>query len=209
MSSCQIIKLTVGWLQTNCYLIVDRATQEGLIIDPGGDPKLIIDTIKQHSIQPIAIINTHGHGDHIGGNAQLSSIFNVPIWIHEADANMLTNSTLNLSANFGFEVVSPSAERFLNDQTLVDWPRQEINVLHTPGHSRGSICLLGDGWLISGDTLFNQSIGRTDLPGGDLQQLLSSIKDKLICLPDAVSVYPGHGAETTIGYERANNGYLC
>lgn len=209
MSATQIKKFELGWLATNCYLIIDQATQRAMVVDPGGQPNEVIAYIKQNQLEPIGIINTHGHGDHISGNSLLSGAFNnLPILIHCQDEAMLTNDQLNLSAQYGFEIGSPSASRCLNDGDIIEIGQTQVKVIHTPGHTPGSICLLTEDCLLSGDTLFFESVGRTDFPGGDSHAILESIKNKLYPLAATMKVYPGHGPSTSIGHEQLHNHFV-
>lgn len=208
MSTSMIESITVGWLETNCYLVIDKSTKESIVIDPGSDATAIINAINRLEIKILAIINTHGHGDHIAANSDINQVFHCPIWIHRDDADMLNNPVKNLSSQFGLSVNSISADRQLMDNEIIEFGRSRMRVIHSPGHSPGSICLLGDEWLISGDTLFYQSIGRTDLLGGNYQMIIESIKQKLFILDDKLTVYPGHGPFTTIEEEKINNLYV-
>lgn len=203
--------LVVGGVGTNCYIIGCEETREGAIIDPGGAPNSIMRIVDQEQLKIKYIINTHGHVDHIGGNAKIKELTNAQILIHEADAKMLTSSASNYSLFMGWPVTSPPADWLLKDGDVIKIGNTiELEVIHTPGHSPGSICLKlkGGKILFSGDTLFAGSVGRTDFPGGSHTQLIKSIKERLMCLEDDVVVYPGHMPPTTIGYERLNNPFL-
>ena len=188
---------TVGMFGTNCFLVADVETQEALIIDPGFDreseAKTILKEIEHNEFEVKYIINTHGHVDHIGGNSTLKEVTGAPILIHERDAHRLSNSL---------------AARKLRDGDLIEIGSVKLRVVHTPGHSEGSIILLGTDAVFSGDTLFAGSIGRFDLPGGSLVELKNSLRTKLLILPDFLKVYPGHGPVTHIGEERRHNPFL-
>ncbi len=188
---------TVGMLAANCFLVGNTETNEAIIVDPGFDreseAKTIINEIERNEFEIKYIINTHGHPDHNGGNRILKDYTKAPILIHEYDASLLSN---------------PSADRKLRDGDLIEIGSIELRVVHTPGHSKGSIILLGSDVVFSGDTLFAGSIGRFDLPGGSLNELVNSLKNNLLTLPDHVKVYPGHGPVSTIGEERRHNPFL-
>ena len=188
---------TVGMLAANCFLVADAQTREAIIIDPGFDSeseaKTIINEIERNEFEVKYIINTHGHPDHTGGNQTMKDYTKAPILIHEYDAPLLKN---------------PPADRKLHDGDLIDAGNIKLKVIHTPGHSKGSVILLGSDVVFSGDTLFAGSIGRYDLPGGSLDELINSLKNSLLTLPDHVKVYPGHGPVSTIGEERRYNPFL-
>jgi len=182
--------------------------KEAGVIDPGGPVDGIERFLRENSLKLQWIINTHGHGDHIAGNAALQQKFEVPIWIHAADREMLSSPTANLSAFMGESVTSPDADRELNDGDQIALGNEWIQVITTPGHTPGGISLLSPGLAFVGDTLFFESIGRTDFPGGNHQELLKSIRERLFLLPAQTKVFPGHGEVTSIGYEMKNNLYV-
>jgi hydroxyacylglutathione hydrolase len=203
------IKLPVGELGSNCFLAWDEAARECVVIDPGAEGERIIEAIRKRDLGVKYILNTHGHGDHIGANADIKAEFEVPILIHEADAPMLTDPALNMSLAFGPAVVSPPADAFLVPGDKVKFGSVELEVILTNGHSPGGVSLYdGEGIVFTGDALFPGSIGRCDLPGGDLGTLLQAIRKGLLVLPDETQVLPGHGQNTTIGQERKWNPYL-
>jgi glyoxylase-like metal-dependent hydrolase (beta-lactamase superfamily II) len=187
---------TVGMLGTNCYVVGDKGSGEAVVIDPGFDTESeaqrILDEAERNGLLIKYIINTHGHPDHNGGNIVLKDHTNAPILIHEADASMLNN---------------PPADRTLREGDIIEVGDVKLKVMHTPGHSPGSIALLAGEYVFSGDTLFAGSIGRYDLPGASLDELVKSLK-KLLTLPDRVRVCPGHGPVTNIGEERRSNPFL-
>jgi len=208
-----IIKmLTVGALYTNCYIVGCAETREALIMDPGFDREAeaqrILREVDQRDLQVRYIVNTHGHPDHTSGNGVVKKATGAPILIHEYDAPMLTEAGKGLARLFGLRTESPLADKTLHDGDLIQIGGVTLKVLHTPGHSRGSISLLGDDVVFTGDTLFAGSIGRYDLPGGSFQEIMRSIKNRLARLPDHVKVYPGHGPASTIGEEKRNNPFL-
>lgn len=204
----KIIQIDVGNLGTNCYLVYCEHTRETAIIDPGDHGDTILRKIQQEKLKPVCIINTHGHADHIGANAKVKEATGVPVYIHGADAGMLTSAAKNLSGFVGAGFTCPPADRILSDGDVLSVGQITIEVLHTPGHTPGGICLNTGGAVFSGDTLFAESIGRTDFPGGSYSQLITSIKDKLMTLADDTKVFPGHGPETTIGWERKMNPFI-
>ena len=191
-----IYRIVVGELQTNCYLLVDAETKRCLIIDPGGDFQKIRSFIRSRNLTPLFIINTHGHADHIAANSQ----FGLPVYIHEDDAGFLSDPHKNLSPS-PF-IVQGRPERLLKDGNIIKAGNLNLEVIHTPGHTPGSICLLCGETLFSGDTLFASGVGRTDIPYSSAEKLINSIKSKLFVLADNIKVYPGHGPATTIGQEK-------
>ena len=194
-------KLVVGFNQANCYVFGDE--KEQIIIDPGADYKTIKSFIDKHSFNVIAIVNTHGHADHIGANKN----FSLPVWIHEADAEFLAEPKKNLSVIFGLAIRSQPASRILKDKDIIKVGGLELEVIHTPGHTPGSICLKHDNIVFTGDTLFREGIGRTYFPYGSEEKLLKSIKAKLLSY-DNVTIYPGHGPTSSIAWEKAKNPFL-
>jgi hydroxyacylglutathione hydrolase len=204
-----IRRLIVSAFETNCWVVGDPTTREALIIDPGDFAENIIEAVRADGLNVRAIVDTHGHADHIGANGRLKTESGCPIMIHESDAPYLSDPNLNLSAMFGeSEPLSPPADRLLRDGDEILVGGLVFRVIHTPGHTPGGICLLLGDVLFAGDTLFAGSIGRTDFPNGSHEQLIHSIRERLLSLPDDVVVYSGHGPETTIGIERASNPFL-
>lgn len=200
--------LTVGPLGVNCYIVGDDKTREAIVVDPGGNARDILDTLRREQLQCVAIVNTHAHFDHIIALTEVRERTGAPFMLHVDEAKVLASASLGAKM-FGFAMAQlKPAERLLRDGDAVRFGDVSLKILHTPGHTPGGICLLGDGWVISGDTLFQAGIGRTDLPGGDYATLMASIRDKLLTLPDAMVVYPGHGDSTTIGEERQLNPFL-
>ncbi|MBL7071245.1 MAG: MBL fold metallo-hydrolase [Candidatus Omnitrophica bacterium] len=200
-----IKKIVVGGLETNCYIFADLNTKEAALIDPASDGDNVIKSeLQKHGLLLKCIINTHGHGDHISSNYK----FDAPIYIHKLDANFLENTELNLSAAFGLKITSPPASRMLDDGDVIEVGGLKLKVLHTPGHTPGGISLLGDGIVFTGDTLFHNSVGRTDFTYGSGRQLVNSIRIKLLPLADETVVYPGHGPSSTIGRERRDNTFI-
>ncbi|QGT99114.1 MBL-fold metallo-hydrolase superfamily [Candidatus Syntrophocurvum alkaliphilum] len=201
--------LQINHMGVNCYIVGCEETKEVAVIDPGGNPKGIVNFLKDNELKAVYIINTHGHIDHIGGNSGVKERTNAKILIHENDAEMLTNSVANFSFLMGDKVTSPAADEFMEDGDVIKIGNTvELEVIHTPGHSTGGVCLKCGDVIFVGDTLFQGSIGRTDFPGGSHKELIQNIKDKLLCYEDEVVAYPGHGPATTIGFERKNNPFL-
>ncbi|MGB2600138.1 MAG: MBL fold metallo-hydrolase [Candidatus Omnitrophota bacterium] len=199
-----ISKFVVGPLETNCYVIHERSSLKGLLIDPGVYDPDVVKYIRDNNIDVLYTLNTHGHADHIFGD----SGFGYPVLIHELDEPYLRDGEKNL-AGWLNEVMKPvKTERLLKDGDDVVVGSLIFEVMHTPGHTPGGISVKLDSFLFSGDTLFFEGVGRTDCPGGDHEALFRSINEKLMALPDFVRVFPGHGPETTIGHERKSNPFL-
>lgn len=198
--------LVVGAFQENCYLACQG--NHAIVIDPGDDPTGIIEEIQKNHLILDAIVCTHAHLDHVGAVEKLMDATGAPFCLHEADATML-HTVPTQALMFGLSAAQPpKPTRLLKEGDVITADSLTLEVIHTPGHTPGGICLKGEGVIFTGDTLFAGSIGRTDLPGGNHQQIIQSIKEKLMPLDDATIVYPGHGAESTIGNERRNNPFL-
>lgn len=199
-----VVRLVVGPMEVNCYIVYDPFTREACVIDPGSDGAKIKKAAGKEGLKIGFIINTHGHGDHIGANGDLG----VPIYIHRLDAGFLRDPKKNLSAFFFFSIKSPEASRLLEDGDSVKLGSASLGVLHTPGHTPGSISLVSGGAVFTGDTLFRECVGRTDFEYGDEGTLMKSIHEKLMPLGDETAIYPGHGEASTIGHERESNPFL-
>ncbi|MCZ2340556.1 MAG: MBL fold metallo-hydrolase [Bacteroidales bacterium] len=198
----------------NSYILWVEGSSEALIVDPGFEPDLILDVIRQKQLTPVAILNTHGHVDHIAGNKAMKTYFpDAPLLIGSGDAPMLTDPMRNLSGPFGFHIVSPPADRLVNAGDILQYAGMELLVHEIPGHSPGhvvyAITAAEPPILLGGDVLFAGGIGRWDFPGGSQQQLLDGIRTKLWPLPAATRVFPGHGPSTTIGTERTTNPFVA
>jgi glyoxylase-like metal-dependent hydrolase (beta-lactamase superfamily II) len=203
----KVLMMALGDYQTNCYLIYDEDTKDALVVDPGFSGKEITRIINEHGLKVKYIINTHCHGDHIGANAFVKQSTGAPLLIHKAEAPMLSDARQNLTG-YMETLTEMTADGYLEEGQVLEVGKMRFQVLHTPGHSLGGVCLVGEGVCISGDTLFQGSIGRTDFPGGSFKQLEASIQNKLYCLDDDVVVLSGHGPATTIGDEKRTNPFV-
>ena len=202
-----IRSMPVGPLQANCYLVGCEQTHQAVVIDPGGDVDRILKALEKDQLTLAAIVNTHGHFDHVGGNRELKDATHADLMIHKGDAPMLSQLGQTAAA-WGLRADnSPTPDRYLEDGEVLAIGNLEFSIIHTPGHSPGGICLYEKSAeaLFVGDTLFAGSIGRTDLPGGDYDTLISNIQQKLFSLPDTTKVYNGHMEPTTIGKEKRFN----
>ena len=209
MDDIVIIKrLVVGSLSANCYIVGSEATREGLLIDPGGNAEDIFKAISDSGLDIKIIVLTHGHSDHIAALYDIQDRTGAEVAIHSADAQFL-HGRGSLSMMFGISYKTPDPpDRLLNEGDIIDVGDLHFSVLHTPGHTPGSICLLTDNKVFTGDTLLYRSIGTTLMPGSSRRQLIDSIHTRLMVLPDNTTVYPGHGRETTIGAERQHNPFI-
>ena len=196
----------------NTYVVWLDGRTDALVIDPGLEPDLILDCLQQLGLTPAAILNTHGHADHIGGNAAMKRAYpDVPLVIGEHEAVMLTDPWVNLSAVFGTPITSPPADRTLAEGETIDYAGIALEVRHVPGHSPGHIVFVHHAkptHVFGGDVLFRGGIGRFDFPGGSERALLDGIRQKLYTLPPDAVVYPGHGPVTTVGHEKATNPFV-
>lgn len=201
-------RLPLGIYQANCYIISDESTLETAVIDPGGDFNELKNYLGKKQLKVKYIILTHAHGDHIGAVEELKAYSGAPVCLHEGDVEMLKNSRKNYTVAMGYDKVELDADMLLYDGQVLELGNTKLTVIHTPGHSKGSICIACENSLFSGDTLFASSIGRTDLEGGSYDAIINSIKTKLMVLQDDIRVYPGHGEATTVKEERENNPFL-
>ncbi len=200
--------LVVGPLGVNCYILGDETTREAIVVDPGGNARDILNALQHNRLQVKAIVNTHAHFDHILALNEIRASTHASFMIHADEVPVLAAAKAS-AASFGMGVSQPApADRLLKDGDEVAAGSLRFQVLHTPGHTPGGICLLQDKHVFVGDTLFQGSIGRTDFPGGDYATLMMSIRDKLLPLADDTIVYPGHGASTTIGEEKQLNPFV-
>ncbi len=215
MSKMKINHYVVGMVQTNCYIVINDETKECFIIDPGASGKQIAEKLRQDSLIPVAVLLTHGHFDHAASAKTLAKEFDIKIYAHEEEADTLRDPQKNVSWMIQLKE-SYDADVFLKDEEVIKLAGFEIKVLHTPGHTQGGCCyyIAEEAVVFTGDTLFAQSVGRTDFPGGSMSQIVRSIQEKLMTLNEAgnletdIMVYPGHNDPTTIETERMENPYL-
>jgi len=200
----EVKSFVIGPIETNCYVVYDTITKTGFLIDPGFFDEDVRSFIKKNNITIKNIIDTHGHSDHILANGK----FAYPILIHKDDNSFLRNPMKNLSILSGNILISPKAERLLEDGDVIEGGDIKLEVIHTPGHTPGSISLKTEDKIFTGDTLFFEGVGRTDLPGGDGKKILDSIKKRLMVFDDNIKIFPGHGPSSTIEHERKNNPFL-
>jgi glyoxylase-like metal-dependent hydrolase (beta-lactamase superfamily II) len=201
-------KISVGALQSNCYILASQRNSRAIIIDPGAEARKIRKVLEKYNLAPALVINTHGHYDHIGADDE----FKVPVYAHKLDAPMLKDARLNMSGLFSLPRTVKSEVILVEDNQVIESDGIQLKVMHLPGHTPGGIGLLlqkpASGIVFTGDALFYHGIGRSDLDGGDEEALIKAIKEKLLILADATEVHPGHGASSTIGEEKMNNPYL-
>lgn len=200
----RIDTLAVGHMQANCYIVSSQKTGNAILIDPGDEYDKINDFLEKNKLTAKLIVHTHGHIDHI----QADNEFNLPVYAHKSDLGLLKNPEKNLSSFLSHPFTVKREIVILEDGQSVALDDLRLTVLHTPGHTPGGICLKVNNAVFTGDTLFAGSIGRTDFPGASEEQLLQSIRDKLINLADDTIVYPGHGPESTMGREKRTNPFL-
>lgn len=203
----EILVFKTGPVKANTYFLV-YAPGKAAVIDPGGNERWLLSELDTCGLTVTHILLTHGHFDHIGAAGAIYNKFNCHICVHEQDAHMLPDPVANLSASFGARVTAPEADTLLVHGSVIHLGSKNVTVIHTPGHTKGGVCFLADNLLFTGDTLFHNSIGRTDFPGGDYDELLASIKNNLFTLPGDYVVHPGHEEETTLSYERQENPFL-
>lgn len=193
--------IIAGMYEENCYLLIDDNTKECGIIDPGGSTKKIENEIVSKGLKAKFILITHGHADHVDGVEELSKALNIPFYISKVDEEYMSKD------DFVYGSLS-KADGYLKEGDTVSLGNHTIKVIETPGHTKGGLCFLVDDLLFTGDTLFQGSVGRTDFIGGDMGEIINSIKSKLLPLGDEVKVFPGHGPTSTIGFEKNRNPYL-
>ena len=206
----EITKIVVGELSVNCYIVWDKETREAAVIDPGGDPENVIAAVKADKLDVKYVINTHGHFDHVGGDGDVMEALGAELVIHSADAPMLANAAA-YSSFFGSAAKNqPPPDITIEHGSVIKFGKVEINVVGSPGHTPGGVLLsIGGGdVVITGDSIFAGSIGRTDLPGGSYEELMASLRDRILPMNDGARLFPGHGPDTTVGAEKASNPYL-
>ena len=201
--------IVVGQFTENCWVIGNRRTGEGICVDPGDQPDEVLAMARDMGLRIKYIANSHAHIDHILGVGAVRDATGAKFLLHAADLEMARNTATMAKGWMGIDIVNPpDPDAFLSDGDDIDIDGLKLKVLHTPGHTRGSVCFYANGVLFAGDTLFQGSVGRTDLPGGDEAEELASIVDRLLVLPDETIVLPGHMAQTTIGEERQRNPFV-
>jgi hydroxyacylglutathione hydrolase len=196
-----IHKIVVGELSTNCYIVNPEGSNEAAIIDPGGEAEKILGVINENKLMVKYIINTHGHYDHTAANERLTKATGLSVLIHPEDIALLTDPGLTFFFYSGRKPSSKTPASELFEGQILNLGNSKMEILYTPGHTRGSVSILVNDFLFTGDLLFKGSVGRTDLPGGSLDMLIKSLSEKIIVLPGSTKVFPGHGPETTIGEE--------
>ena len=209
MGKSKVERVLCGSVGTNCYFLINTQTQETVIIDPADDAPMLSAKLKEKNLKPAAILLTHGHYDHIMAVEELRKEYGIPVIAQAVEKQILENPRGNLSTMIGMPF-TVKADRFVKDEELLVTAGFSIRVLHTPGHTIGGCCyyLADENLLFSGDTLFWESVGRTDFPTGSMSALVRSIKEKLMVLPESTRVYPGHMGSTSIENEKQNNPFL-
>lgn len=205
----KVEKIPVGILGTNCYLAINEETKEAVIIDPGGASRRLAGHIEEEGYKPQAILLTHGHFDHIMGIDALLGKWEMPVYVHEEDRDVMNDARLNLSASYTSGYTFSEAE-YIKDGQELRFAGYVFRAIHTPGHTKGGVCYYveEEGALFSGDTLFQNSVGRTDFVNSSTIDLIDSIRERLFVLPDKTHVFPGHSGETTIGHEKMYNPFV-
>ena len=201
----KIERFVTGPIQVNTYLLFDEESKEAILIDVGGSAKSIIAKIEELGLTLKGIYNTHGHFDHILGAKDVQDMMDIPFFVHKGDVLFVENLEAQMEFYGLGRALPPQISGFIDEQTVITLGKTEIKVIETPGHTEGGVCFLVDNNLFSGDTLFLESIGRTDLPGGDYKTLKTSILEKLFVLSEEIVVYPGHDVPTSIGHEKEYN----
>ena len=205
----KVEKFVTGMISTNCYLVINEDTKQAVVIDPAACPSYLMSHIKSEGLKIEAILLTHGHFDHIMGIDGFLSEFDVPVYVHEEDADAMEDPVLNQSSTYTSGYTFGKA-RYLRDRQTLELAGYTFQVIHTPGHTKGGCCyyVASEGVLFSGDTLFQNSVGRTDFVNSSTSDLVHSVREKLFLLPDDTMVYPGHMGETKIGHEKKYNPYV-
>ncbi|VAX19262.1 MBL-fold metallo-hydrolase superfamily [hydrothermal vent metagenome] len=205
----KIVSLTVGPVEVNCYIVGCDEHKKCAVIDPGDSSHRILAEVEQNGWSVDKIINTHGHADHTGANAKIKDATGAPLYIHKDDVFLLSLKSMRDMADYIGVGHSPEPDTVMNDGDIIEiCPCLSFSVIATPGHTPGGVCLLFNGGLITGDSIFRMSIGRTDLEGGNQATLLKSIKTRILTLPNETKLYPGHGEPSQVGFEKANNPFI-
>lgn len=205
----KITRFMTGPIQTNAYLAVDEDTNKGFIVDPGYYCPELTEKVRSENIDITYIMLTHGHGDHIGGlKGHLKDFPDAKVVAYAEEREMLTNPAINLSFDVSGEAISFEADIYVKDRDRLQVGNTEITLIHTPGHTKGGMCLYAKGNLFCGDTIFRRSIGRTDFYGGDFRVLMNSIRDRIYTLPDDTVLWPGHMEVSTVGEEKRENPFV-
>lgn len=209
MSEITIDYRVLGQVGTNCYLVVNHTAEECVLIDPADSPDVIDEMIKAGGCRLAAVLLTHGHYDHILAAEEIRKRYNAPVYASCDEKELLSDTQMNLSAMYGINTAL-SADVWHKDREVLKLAGMDIEVFHTPGHTKGGSCYYFSciDTLFSGDTLFAESVGRTDFPTGSMSELVRSIKEKIMILPDTTKVFPGHGESTSVRYEKKYNPYL-
>lgn len=197
----KIFSMVVGAYGENCYAVYDEDSNRSFLVDPGAEHEHILEGLEKHNLKPEFIVITHGHLDHVGAVDEIAKEFNIPVYIAEEDITAVREG----KSMFG---TIKSDVQYIGDGDIIKFGNKDINVIATPGHTMGGVCFNIDDILFSGDTLFYTSVGRTDMYGGNYDDIISSVKNKLFILPDDTVVLPGHGQSTSIGFEKANNPFF-
>ncbi|MBF8982122.1 MBL fold metallo-hydrolase [Lutibacter sp. B2] len=203
-----IERIPAGIYATNCYVLTCEDTKKTAIVDPAGNADEILEYIKKNNLEASFMILTHAHGDHIGAVCEIKEELNIPVFVHKEDRGMLNDANRNLSSLMSGPSIAIVADKLLEDGHILNLGNLKLHIIHTPGHTRGGICIKVEDVLFTGDTLFANSIGRTDLEGGSFDQIIDSIKKKILTYEDPIKVLPGHGPASEIGIERAKNPFL-
>lgn len=205
----RMCKLVVGPVSTNCYIVSDENTKEALIIDPGAAAERIMDKVAENGFKVKAILLTHGHFDHISAVNEIKNAYHVDVYVGEEDADLMEDTGLNVSSMFGQPYIA-RADQTLRDGDVLELAGFTIKVLATPGHTKGGVCFYfeAENVVFCGDTVFQQSVGRTDFPTGNARVLSESIQSKIVPLPEDLQLFPGHGDSTTVGYEKKYNPFF-
>ncbi len=209
MSELNIDFKIVGPVQTNCYFVMNMDIKKCIIVDPGEEADKLIAYMEKKEVTPVAILLTHGHFDHIGAVEALRNRYGIEVYANRAEENTLKEPGINLSSQLG-NVISIKADHLLEDGQVIELMGEKITCLHTPGHTEGGMCYYFEdaACLFSGDTLFQESVGRTDFAGGSMSDIVNSLKNKILTLLDDVKVYPGHGMMTSVGHEKKYNPFV-